>query len=422
MVAEVLLPLLGRGLLRRRPGVVAALERGDADRRAVEWLRSLRERYGPGPIRLRLPAREVAIVLDPSDVPHVLAGDPEPFAPATQEKRSALHHFQPGGVLASTGRERVERRRFNEAVLEPGSRRPSVADHVERVVGEETDALIALTDRVGVLSWDDLLPAWYRIVRRIVLGDVARDDHQLTDDLAAPRDRANLSFLAPRDRGTRARFLRRLEAHLAEAEPGSLAERVATQPDGPATDPARQVPQWLFAFEPAGMAAHGALALVAAHPGVARAHLDDDRDGSSAGRGLVLESLRLWPTTPAILRETTERTTWRGARLPEGTSLLIHAPLFHRDEHLVPGADEFRPTRWNVTPELPDASRPLVPFSGGPGACPGRDLVLLTTSAFLERFLAVRWPQLDDPGRLPAGRPLPGVLDPHTLRFTTVRR
>jgi hypothetical protein len=39
----------------------------------------------------------------------VLDETPEPFAAATREKRGALEHFQPEGVLISRGAERMDR-------------------------------------------------------------------------------------------------------------------------------------------------------------------------------------------------------------------------------------------------------------------------------------------------------------------------
>ena len=57
----------------------------------------------------------------------------------------------------------------------------------------------------------------------------------------------------------------RLAAHLARAEPGSLAGMIARTPAGPNTDPEQQVPQWLFAFDATGIATFRALALLAAH-------------------------------------------------------------------------------------------------------------------------------------------------------------
>lgn len=421
VVGEVLLPLVARGVIRRRPAVVRRLEAWDADRRAVDRLRDLRERYGSGPLRLRLPGRELAVVLDPQDVPRILAGDPEPFAPANLEKRAALSHFQPGGVLASHGEERVERRRFNEAALDSDRDRHTEAARFVEVVREETDALLALTDRIGSLDWDDFLTAWYRIVRRVVLGDGARDDHRLTDELADLRDRANLAYLTPKDRRAREAFHRRLAAHLDRAEPGSLAASVAATTRDASVDPVQQVPQWLFAFEPAGMATFRALALVAARPDRVDTHLGGDASETAAAlRGAVLESLRLWPTTPAILRDTTEPTTWRGSTLPAGTALLVFAPLFHRDQARVEAADAFVPDRWDGRPVDP-TDPPLVPFSGGAGVCPGRNVVLLVTTAMLERLVAARVPVRADRGPALTEEPLPSVLDPFTLEFLLPR-
>ena len=65
-VAEVLVPLLARGVIARRPAVVGLLERVAADRRAVARLQVIRARHGGGPAVLRIPGRQVALVLSPS--------------------------------------------------------------------------------------------------------------------------------------------------------------------------------------------------------------------------------------------------------------------------------------------------------------------------------------------------------------------
>ncbi len=59
---------------------------------------------------------------------------------------------------------------------------------------------------------------------------------------------------------------------------------------------------------------------------------------------------------------------------------------------------------------------PLVPFSAGPGTCPGRDVVLLAGSVWLAALVErsgwrlVRGPVAGD-------RPMPGTLNPFRLRF-----
>src|SRR5256885_2345242 len=103
VLSTVLLPIVARGPIVRRARVVALAERLDADRRAGRLLRQLRARYGPAPLRLRVPGRPLALVLSPQDVKSVLLGSPEPYTPANREKVAALVHFQPHGVLISHG-------------------------------------------------------------------------------------------------------------------------------------------------------------------------------------------------------------------------------------------------------------------------------------------------------------------------------
>jgi cytochrome P450 len=433
-VAEVLLPLLGRGLIVRRPAVVSAAERLDLDRRAVRQLQYLRHRYGSGPLRLRIPGRRLALILEPEHVHRVLGQSPEPFAAANLEKQHALGQFQPDGVLVSEGAERAERRRFNESVLDTPSPVHELAGSFVAKIREEAAALLAAVDEgggshaaAGTLDWDTFLVGWYRAVRRIVLGDGARDDHELTDLLGSLRAKANWSFLRPTDRSERERFLQRLQDHVARAEPGSLAAMMAATATTSVTEPVQQVPQWLFAYEPAGMATFRALALLDAHPDWAHTARDEMRQWDltepqelPALVSTVLESLRLWPTTPGILRDTTADTVWDRGVLPAGTGVLIHAPFFHRDDQRLAEADRFAPELWDG--RRPARDWPLVPFSDGPVVCPGRNLVLLTTSTMLAALLEHHDLALSDPDRVDPTGPLPSVLDPFTLQFDVRRR
>jgi len=426
VITTVVLPLAARGVLLRRPPVVALAERLDADRRAVRLLQRLRARYGPGPIRLRIPGRSVALVLSPEDVQRVLSRSPEPFAVANRDKRGALSHFQPHGVLVSHGQLRADRRQVNEAVLD--SHRPvhRLAEAIAAKVLEETRPF--LTEAASrSLGWDEFAVAWWRVVRRVVLGDAARNDHALTDLLARLRAAANWSSLRPQRTRVRARFLQRLGTYLDEPEPGSLAELVASTPSPAGTDPGGQVPQWLFAFDATGMATFRTLALLATHP----AQLDRVRS-ELAGKDLsapqdlaylrscVQESVRLWPTTPAILRDTTTETTWDDKVLRAGTALVIYAPYFHRDERRLPYADQFTPELW-LDGRAQDTWS-LVPFSAGPAECAGRNLALLVASTLLAALLERHEFHLTSPAPLDPRRPLPGTLNPFALRFQVTPR
>jgi cytochrome P450 len=401
VLAGVVTPMIARGVLLRRPPVVAAAEKVDVDLRAVRSLQRLRARYGAGPVQLRVPGRSLAVVLEPEHVRRILDGSPEPFAVANREKRWALRQFQPHGLLVSTGAERADRRRFNEAVLDFGHPVHRLGDALVAVVEEEVVPLRG----PPTLGWDDVAPVWWRVVRRVVLGRAARDDSELTDLLGRLRAAANWAYLRPLRKGVRDRFERRLRAHLDRAEPGSLAELVASTPASPATDPAGQVPQWLFAFDAAGIATVRALALLATHPA----------DGAADLRAAVLESVRLWPTTPVVLRDTTTETMWADGVLPAGTALLIMSAFFHRDDQRLPFAHAFTPDLWQEGGDAGDW--PLIPFSAGPGECAGRDLVLLVTTAFLAALLRDRSYTLVDRDLGP-DRQLPGTLDPFGLRFT----
>jgi cytochrome P450 len=394
----------------RRQRTVELLAKIDADARAVRLLGRLADRYEGGPLLLRVPGRSVAVLLDPADAHRVLAGSPEPFALVTPEKRASLAHFQPGGVLISDGRVRAERRRFTETVLETGHR-THLAGHLRDIVIEEARGFDA-----GQLTWDDFNLVWWRIVRRLVLGDAARDDTELTDMLRALRADANWAYLKPRRSQLRHRFQTRLRHYLAAAPPGSLAETIAATPAPDGVRPDQQVPHWLFAFDAAGMTSFRTLALLAVHPNRTDwAHADPARL-----RACLLDTVRLWPTTPAILRESTQDTEWDGRVLPARTTVLVLAPFFHRDRRTLPYADTFTPEIW--LDGRADHTPGLFPFSTGPGRCPGEDLVLLTTgtlvAALLDRFTV----RPAGPKRLDPARPLPGTLDPFTLTVDLAAR
>lgn len=419
---DVLGPTIAKGDIIRRPRMVALAERLRLDRRAVRRMQRLRNKYGTGPLLLRIPLRSQAVILSPEHVNRVLDGSPEPFATASSEKRSALSHFEPQGVLISQGPERADRRRYNEQVLESGCPVHRLGERFRHVVDEEAEHLLDGVRHRGELAWGGFAEAWFRVVRRVVFGDAARDDHELTDMVAQLRSDANWAFLRPKRDRLRARFFARMNAHLARAEPGSLASVMAGTHATETTAPSHQVPQWLFGFDPACMATFRALALLASHPEPASRARDEIRRGGTPGepplpylRACVLESLRLWPTTPMILRQSTRETTWETGTMPAGTGILVFAPFFHRDDERLPYADRFSPELW-LQDRVP-GGWPLIPFSGGPAVCPGRNLVLLLTSTMLAALLHGRQIRLKPGTRLNPGHPLPATLDNFTLRF-----
>jgi cytochrome P450 len=413
-------PTVAKGPIIRRPSIVALAERLALDRRAIRRMQRLRDRYWPGPLMLRVPGQPRAVLLSPDHVRRVLQETPDPFATDSSEKHAALAHFEPTGVLISRGIERAERRRFNEAVLDTGRPLHRLAGQFVAIVEEELGDLVPVSGS-AVVTWDAFSDAWSRLIRRVVLGGGARDDHKLTEQIARLRAHANWAMLRPIDRRLRSRFFQRLEGHLSRAEPRSLAGAMAATAKTAVTAPVGQVPQWLFAFDSAGIATYRALALLAAHPEYAvRARVESSGVDPAAARfpllrSALLESVRLWPTTPMILRETTSETIWDGKVMLPGTGVLIYAPFFHRDGGRLAFADRFAPELWLA--QEPSEPWSLIPFSAGPAACPGQNLVLLLASATLALLLRARPLGFAPPGRLDPGRPLPATLNHFALHF-----
>jgi cytochrome P450 len=169
------------------------------------------------------------------------------------------------------------------------------------------------------------------------------------------------------------------------------------------------------------------LALLATHPtqtGQARTELaGKDLSGPhdlAYLRSCVQESVRLWPTTPAILRDAITETTWDDRILPAGTTLVMFAPFFHRDDQRLPYAHRFAPELWLDGRTQDHWS--LVPFSAGPAECAGRNLALFAASTLLAALLERHQFRLTSSASLDPRSPLPGTLDPFALRFQITPR
>jgi cytochrome P450 len=420
-LSSVVLPLLAKGVILRRPSVVGMAQRLGLDRGAVRTVQRLRDRHGPGPVLLPIPFHSYALILSPEHVSRVLARSPEPFATASDEKRAALAHFERHGVLVSDSAARAARRPYNEAVLDFPHPLHRFAARFYEVVQEEAAELIAAAEAKGELDWGLYAPAWWRMARRVVFGDSAREDHALTDTIARLRADANWAFLQPRRRQLRARFMEQLNDRLRQAEPGSLAAIMASTPSSKLTDPSGQVPQWLFALDAPARASFRTLALLGTHPAQGAKATQEAAAAQGPSelpflRACLLDTLRLWPTTPVVLRQATSSVEWEGGTIRKGTGLIIYAPFFHRDATRLPQADRFAPeTSLEGRPE----EQGIVPFSDGPAQCPGRNLTLMLSSMMLAAMLRRGFAPAG-PARLDPAQPLPATLSAYELRFGPV--
>lgn len=410
VLARVVVPTLGKGIFIRRPAMVALAARLGLDAGAVRCLQGLRRRTGADVLLLAVPGRRQAVVLSRHAMEAVLDGTPDPFSPATREKIAALGHFEPRVSLVSGPADRPRRRAFNDAFLESDRPRHTMAERIEAVVADEVEVLLG----GPVLRWPAFTEAWHRAVRRVILGDAARGDRALTDALARLRRAGNWAVLHPGRPALNRRFHRNLARVLARGEPGSVAARIAARRGCDDPEVLDQVTHWLFAFDAAGIATYRALALAAAR-GVA-----ETAAGPALLRACLLEAVRLWPTTPAVLRETVRDVAFDDGILPKGTQVLVYVPFFHRDADTSPAAHGFAPELW-LEPG-PAAHRALIPFSAGPGLCPAHHLVPLMGSAVLAAILRRRRPVLRPPGLPAPDRPLPGTLDHFRLVFDLAAR
>ncbi|MFC8192982.1 cytochrome P450 [Cellulomonas sp. NPDC057328] len=427
MLAVVLAPLLAQGAIVRRPRATTAAERLRADARAADVLEGLARRYDRRPVAVTLGRRRLVLPLHHDDGRAVLDGSPDPFSPASAEKRAALRHFQPRGVLISPLDERPALRTWNEDALETGRPVHSAGEGVVGALHGIADGLARVAHGRGALGFDDAEEPLWAAARTVTLGPGARHDTALVDELQALRMRANWAFAVPQRRALRSRFTRRVLAHVRTAPLDSLAGAGVARGGSPALA-ATQVPHWLFAFDAARIALWRALAVVAARPALQDALRAEAVEAAAAGgvrtlplaRAAVLESVRLWPTTLALLRETVAPTTWGDVALPAGHGVALVSSWFHRDPERRPAADTFDPGYWQGTdwvgPSGADEDWLVVPFSLGPVVCPGQDVVLMTASTLLSDLVRdVRWSPASHPGL--AADPLPPTLAHTHLRM-----
>jgi cytochrome P450 len=421
-----LLPNVLQGLFWRRERVVGVVSRLGIDRLAVGLVGRLRQRHGPRPLWVRAGSDQALLLLSIDDVRRVLEGSPDPFAPDPDAKRRGMSHFQPHALTISRGERWENRRRFTEAVLDTGKPLHRLADRFLAAAREESAELLQDVETAGGrLEFKPFHRALRRITRRIVLGDRARDDEDVSDLLATLMAEANK---LPDEHSEHFEpFMAKLNGYVAAAEPGSLVGLFDEAPSDPRTEPAGQLPHWMFAMsDTLAMNAFRALALIASHQRqgerVQRELDEAGGDGPPEARaraGLTYleacleEAMRLWPTTPLLTRETLTEVSWDGATVPSGTQILISNTFNHRDRARHEFADRFEPAAWT---EGAGEDWSFNHFSHGPQGCPGAGLALFVGKAVLAELLTRGRVRLLEPELRPDG-PLPHSLDAFRLRF-----
>ena len=366
-----------------------ALTAADADRRTVQLMRGLKRKHGGDGVKLL--GGRIVVLWGEDALREVLDGSADAYASDAGAKAKGMSHFQPDALTLSRGEEWKDRRRFTEAVLGGAD-----AERIRAVVADEVERL----EVDGELGWDAWERLFDRITLRVIFGDRARDDTELTRTLEKLMGEANrIAGLSVGD--DYYELYGRLERMLIDPEPGSLVARFADAPQTTTTRVVQQLPHWMFAMrDTLGANAFRALALAVA-------------TGERDLEGTLQEAMRLWPTTPLLARETTRETELAGETLDEGTQVMILNVFNHRDPDGVPDANRFVPGRWSNGAR---SDYRLNALSHGTQDCPGADLVSVIGTHVLDRALD-RWDlQLLEP-KLPAEGDMPFSLDFHAIRF-----
>jgi cytochrome P450 len=409
-VATGLVPSVARGLFKPRRGAMKVLTALDTDARAAKVLAGIRRRHGGQGVRL-LGGRMVTL-WGPEAIRDVLDRSGEEFGSDAGAKAKGMSHFQPDALTLSRGEEWRDRRAFNESVLATSERVHPDGARMLQVVGEE----VARLDLRSTLEWADWERLFDRITLRVIFGDRARGDQELTGLLERLMGEGN-RLVGLSTNGEYHEFYGRLERQLLDPEPGSLVARFAEAPHSDRTRVVQQLPHWIFAMrDTLGANAYRALAVIVGDR-LVEDRVRDELEGADLGdpgaidglrylEGCLQEAMRLWPTTPLLAREATRKTTVAGTELDEGTQVMILNTFNHRDAETVPDAHRLRPERWLEGERDPRFNH----LSGGRQYCPGIPLVLLLGKGVLARVLASHELTLERP-RIDAGRDLPMMLD-----------
>jgi cytochrome P450 len=421
--ALVVVPNVVQGIFRRRRAAVGAATRANVDGRAVKLLSGMHRSHGGGPVWVHTGRDPALLLLAPADVHRALEGSPAPFASDPPAKRDGMVGFQPDAVTISRGETWRNRRAFNEAVLDYRHPVHGFAERFAAIAREEAAELFgAAAVAGGELRFGPWNEVFVRITRRIVLGDAAADDTELSTELAAMMSEAN--GMPGQTSKRYPAFVARLGRYVAAAEPETLVARFHDAPADAETKPVGQIPHWLFANgDTLAINAFRALAAIASHPSQQAkvlSELADAGEDAEAIAGLdyldacLEDAMRLWPTTPLLSRETVAPTDWRGAAVSAGTQVVISNTYLHRDRDRFEYADRFAPDRWLAGEAAREWS--FNHFSRGPQGCPGTGVTKFVGKAVLANLLRDHRVELLSP-RLDPARPLPHMLDYFGIRL-----
>lgn len=406
--AAHVLPYFLQGIFTRRRFWVTLLSRIHPDPLAVRFGSHLRRKYGSEYIYVYMLANRSLLVLDETGIRHVLDNSPLIYADS-RLKRMGMSHFQPNALTISRGEAWQDRRAFNEGVLYGGPGGHQFLEQFHAIIRNEIAGrrYTAATQ----LTWSEMDDLFQKIMLQIIFGTAARDDTVLWSLLKKMLKESNRVFALKKSSSYDA-FYARIQKYLRTPEENSLVWLCTRVPSSETTHVENQIPHWMFAMnETLAINTARALALITAHPEAetrVRAEIGGDPPSARGVHsmkyleGCIQEAMRLWPTTPLLVREMVQADTLGGEAIPSGTQVLILSSFNHRDRQTHPFADTFTPEIW-----LDGKVDYLFNhFSNGTQVCAAKDLALFIGKAVIATLLQehryiLKQPTLNSAGPLP---------------------
>jgi len=413
-----ILPYFLQGIFTKNKFWVSILTRIHPDYAAVKFIQHLRSKYRTRYLYLYMLRNRSLLVLDTDGIKRVLDYSPAIYA-AAELKERGMSHFQPGAVTISEGDDWQERRRFNEAVLESSAHVHSYADHFLNIISKE---VISITNSGRRLYWSHFDRLFKTITLQVIFGTLAKSDAGLTDRLEVMMRESNRIFLLGKSREFDG-FYTAIRSFLAKPQPESLSFKCRHAPSTTNTKIENQIPHWMFAMmETLAANMVRTLALIVSHPAVesrVRGELRDrtvlspaDVDSLRYLEGCVQEGMRLWPTTPFLVRQTIQEDLLADRKIPAKTQVLIMNNFNHRDWETVPFADKFNPDFWLKT----NADYRFNHLSNGTQVCAGKNLAFFIAKGVLATFLRTGRYALTRPPLHP-DKPIPYAYNEFRVEF-----
>lgn len=317
-------------------------------------------------------------------------------------------------LITSDEPEHLARRRL----VQPAFHGKRIANWLERISERNNRFLDSLEVSSSLDFYAAIRPHMLATISELLLGDTLERRPNLLKNIAVMMDFANSPFLAQQFKlnvpplpwwrfvRARAQVDRDLYAEISQRKNGAPAEDIlgmlqaVCDEEGNALSNVELRDQAVSlvsaGFDTTSAALVWVLYLLLENPEIlaqlreALATCSSPKDILSLPllEAVIKETLRLYPTAPAGLRETARDVVYKDFLIPKGSLLAYSIYVTHRQESSFKDALSFKPQRW-LDGSRPDAFAYL-PFGYGARYCIGAQLattlIKLTLADLLERF------------------------------------